>query len=807
MRVPNIPDEEAERIANVLGDLPIALATAGAWIAETGTPINPYVTELERQGPSGLALDAVWKLSLEELQRRSPGAYRLLQLCSLLDPEIALEMVYSDAMATMLAPTDPQVSDRIMRGALVRQVNRLGLLRIDHRQEVGDVDSNAGGQIFVHRLLQHVIQDRMTPVERDDLRHQVHLVLTALRPDGEVDDPKTWPRLRMLWPHVEVSDAVGCQDEAVRSLIIDRVRYLWLRGDLPRGLDRAEAADAAWTSAGGDPPSPAEQEVLRRQLLHLRFHRANILRDLGRFREAHESDGAVLDEQVELLGENHPHTLMTAGGLAGDLRGLRRYPEALGRDRATSAAWRAVRRGPSAYPHRPEQSRGLLPAQRRLPQRHGDRFAGLQQAARRAGRPAPEHPDLGRRVRSRPARGGRVRAVGGTARRGVRGDRAGAGHGLPRRPRHQGQPRRVAAQRGGSEAAAELLDEAFDRLLTTFGLDSPHTLACLLSRAVNLLALEHPDAGHELDRVRRIYDDNLGRQHPHTLVCVNNLAMVARAGEDRSQARSQALEAAVGMRNVLGERHPYTLAAETNVAICTAEAGDVEEGLELMIPLARRSIDILGAEHPDALRSLANEALMRRMLGQADVELSLNRLRGTLSSRLGGAHPAVDAINRGRLLHRVIDPHRSDPEKVAVARGRHALRRGDQPAEEAGQHVDRAEVRDAGLDEHLGAGNPVAEPAGVAGRRERVLGAVPEPDRGADRAQRETPGPAQREDVVQPAVRPAAPQRLAIGIGEQLPDRDVLEDVLVGLGHLMPEEFDEAQRSSRPAPPAPATAL
>jgi MinD-like ATPase involved in chromosome partitioning or flagellar assembly/tetratricopeptide (TPR) repeat protein len=659
VRVPNIPEEEAERIANVLGDLPIALATAGAWIAETGTPINPYVTELERQGPSGLALDAVWKLSLEELQRRSPGAYRLLQLCSLLDPEIALEMVYSDAMAAMLAPTDPQVSDRIMRGALVRQVNRLGLLRIDHRQEVGEgVDSNAGGQIFVHRLLQHVIQDRMTPAERDDLRHQVHLVLTALRPDGEVDDPKTWPRLRMLWPHVEVSNAVGCQDEAVRSLIIDRVRYLWLRGDLPRGLDRAEAADAAWTSAREETTSPAEQEVLRRQLLHLRFHRANILRDLGRFREAHESDGAVLDEQVALLGENHPHTLMTAGGLAGDLRGLGRYPEALGRDRATSAAWLEL--FGEDHP-RTLTARSNLAVSYRL---NGDYRSAMdidsQVYNKRRVVLGDQHPNtlisggaFGRDLREAGEYARSVALLGEVYDATVRALGTGSRAALDAKANLAVSLRSA----GESEAAAELLDEAFDRLLTTFGLDSPHTLACLLSRAVNLLALEHPDAGYELDRVRRIYDDNLGRQHPHTLVCVNNLAMVARAGEDRSQARSQALEAAVGMRDVLGEGHPYTLAAETNVAICTAEAGDVEEGLELMIPLARRSIDILGADHPDALRSLANEALMRRMLGQAEAELSLNRLRGTLAARLGGAHPAVDAINRARLLHRVIDPH------------------------------------------------------------------------------------------------------------------------------------------------------
>ena len=659
VRVPTIVEEDAGRIASVLGDLPIALATAGAWIVETGTPVDDYATELERQGPAGLALDRVWKFSLDELQRRSPGGYRLLQLCSLLDADIALELVHSDAMATMLAKVDPSVSDRIMRGRLVRQINRLGLLRIDHRPEAGEgIDSSAGGQVFVHRLLQHVIQDRMTQKERDDLRHEAHLVLTALRPDADVDDPKTWPRLRMLWPHVEVSGAVRCQDEAVRSLIIDRVRYLWLRGDLDRGLDRADAADAAWTSAREETSSPAEQDVLRRQLLHLRFNRANILRDLGRFREAHESDKAVLAEQSELLGEHHPHSLMTAGGLAGDLRGLGRYPEALRRDRATSAAWLDL--FGEDHP-RTLTARSNLAVSYRL---NGDYASAMEIDSavydKRRIVLGEQHPNT---LISGSAMGRDLREAGEYERSVVLlrevYDATEKALGAGSRAALDAKANLAVSLRsaGQAEAAAELLDEAYEKLLATFRLDSPHTQACLLSRAVNMLAMERTEAGPELERVRGIYQANLGRTHPHTLVCVNNLAMVSRALDDPARARSQALEAASGLREVLGETHPYTLAAQTNVAICTAEAGDVAGGLELMGPLARRSIEILGADHPDALRSQANEALMGRLLGQTDVEPVINRVRATLASRLGERHPAVDAINQGRLLHRVVDPH------------------------------------------------------------------------------------------------------------------------------------------------------
>ncbi len=37
-RVPSLTDEEADQVAEALGDLPLAVEQAGAWLAETGIP-------------------------------------------------------------------------------------------------------------------------------------------------------------------------------------------------------------------------------------------------------------------------------------------------------------------------------------------------------------------------------------------------------------------------------------------------------------------------------------------------------------------------------------------------------------------------------------------------------------------------------------------------------------------------------------------------------------------------------------------------------------------------------------------------
>ena len=55
-RVPALGDQEAIMVAEALGDLPLAIEQAGAWLAETGTPAAEYVEQLTRQSAAVLAL-------------------------------------------------------------------------------------------------------------------------------------------------------------------------------------------------------------------------------------------------------------------------------------------------------------------------------------------------------------------------------------------------------------------------------------------------------------------------------------------------------------------------------------------------------------------------------------------------------------------------------------------------------------------------------------------------------------------------------------------------------------------------------
>ncbi|HEX8344460.1 MAG TPA: FxSxx-COOH system tetratricopeptide repeat protein, partial [Actinoplanes sp.] len=656
-RVPKLSTEEANRVAEALGDLPIAVAAAGAWLADTGTPVAEYLDQIVEHGPrvlpgehgSAQSVQKTWDLSLDRLKSRSPGAYRLLQLCSVLAPEIALELIHSDEMGRALRLVDDTTSERMERGKLVQHINRLALLRLD-----------AQSGVHVHRLLQHVIRDRMTPDELGEARHAMHLLLTAARPRGEVDSPQSWPRFRMLWPHLEVSDAASCTDASVRELLVDRVRYLWLRGAYSQGERFARRIDGAWTELlTARQGQPEVQRVLRRQLLSLRFNLANLLREQGRFTESRELNEATLAEQREFLGDTSPYTLMTLGSLAADLKALGLYQEALELDKNTYSAW--AQDFGEEYPRTLSAQFNLAASYRlvgdfRQARKHDDEALRKRRlvlgptdpytliSASSFGRDLREGGEYEHSVTVLRAVVDDYVATLGDAARGTLNARVNLAVSL----RSAGAP----------EEAGRLLEDTYVRLLDNLGAGNPDTLACRLSRATNVLARgDIEQAKGEMEGVENAYREQLGEKHPHTIVCVNNLAAVERAAGTLTEARRFARLAAELFDEVLPKRHPYTLAARLNLAVCEAELKNTGQALHILREIRGHFVHVLGPEHPDTLRCEGNLVLTLAEAGLAGQEVDEVDLLRRLRSRLGIHHPAVVAFEARRYMHRVLDPH------------------------------------------------------------------------------------------------------------------------------------------------------
>ena len=331
-RVRSLSVEDATLVARELGDLPLAIEQAGAWLAATGMAAAEYVTQIRERFAATMELSqptnyptsvaVTYQLSFERLKSQSPAAARLLELCACFAPDpISLTLLSSDEMIKSLTPYDRRLrAARTVLGLLITDITRFSLAKVDR-----EMTSNS---IQVHRLVQAAIRDQMQPDSyREETMHEVHEVLAGARPrQGDTDDPGNWARYDLIWPHLGPSEVWNCDDEEARQLLIDRVRYLWKRGDYEDALEVAHKLEAQWQEKIG----PDDE-----QTLSLRFHIANVLRSQGSFEAAHELDTEIFAKQQEALGDDHPSTLLTAGGLGGDLRGLGRFREALALDEAT----------------------------------------------------------------------------------------------------------------------------------------------------------------------------------------------------------------------------------------------------------------------------------------------------------------------------------------------------------------------------------------------------------------------------------------------------------------------------------------
>lgn len=644
-RVETMSAHQADRIAELLGDLPIAVAAAGALLAGGATTVADYVAAIEAGEAQTQYVEKVWDISLTQLERQSPAAYRMFQLCSQMAAEISLEVLSSNAMAERLVHLDPRLSDRLARGTLIQDINRLALIKVDAQ----------AGQIHVHRLVSAVVAQRMSEEERERARHDVHLVLAACRPFGEVENAANWSRFRMLWPHLEVAKASTCDDTDVRQLIIDRVRYLWVVGDLQHGEQLANEISDRWGQLVES--GSAEDLVLRRQLLQLRFNLANILRSQARFDEARELDESVLAEQSRLLGERDGHALMTAGSLAGDLRGQGRYIEALKRDLDTYATWFEVfgedhPRTLAAANNLGTSYRqvGDFRAAREVDERVYERRrvvlgVGAVLTLHSASCLGRDHRDAGDYSRSVALLRRTYAAI--CEERGRETIEAVVAHmNLAVSLRAAGEP----------DEAIRILEPAYEWLEERLGPTNPDVLACRLSRASTLLALDRLDAARaDMRQVEQSFREKLGLDHPHTLVCGNNLSAIARAMADYREGRRLATAAASRLATTLGDDHPFVLAAQTNVAICEAELGDYASAAKLSSQVLARLTMKLGADHPDTLRCHGNLAIIANRQGQPSPDET--RVIDRLAQLIGENHPSVKALRSSGYVHRVIDPH------------------------------------------------------------------------------------------------------------------------------------------------------
>ncbi|MGH4023986.1 MAG: FxSxx-COOH system tetratricopeptide repeat protein [Pseudonocardiaceae bacterium] len=199
-RAPHLSLDHTAELAEQLGDLPLALEQAAAFLDQTGLPIATYLDLLrvrahDLYGRGQVAghqdtIATLWSLSLQRLQERQPDAVHLLNLCAWLAPEpIPLEL-FTSHPERLLEPLASAVADPLAMADMVGALVDYSLVR--------RTESN----LLLHRLLQAVIRQNAPEKQQ---RHPLAVVLDLLRnalPEDIIGMPDSWPQWRKLLPHV-----------------------------------------------------------------------------------------------------------------------------------------------------------------------------------------------------------------------------------------------------------------------------------------------------------------------------------------------------------------------------------------------------------------------------------------------------------------------------------------------------------------------------------------------------------------------------------------------------------------------------
>jgi tetratricopeptide (TPR) repeat protein len=653
-RVPRLTATDADRVADELGDLPLAIEQAGAWLQETAMEVDEYLDQLTEQPARTLALGdtplgypiqvaAAWNVSFRRLRERSPGAVRLLELLAFFAAEpVSLSMLYGDETVRCLVPFDESLHEKIMIGRLIRELNRLALARVDQRDK----------SIQVHRLVQVVLRDQMDEDEREKTMHDVHHILLGARPrEGDTDDPENWPRYDEIWPHLAPSQAETCDEEPTRQLLIDRVRYFWKRGEFERALELGNRLEDIWINKLG---------TFDRQTLHLRFHMANVLRSQGRYQEACDLDRAVMADQLrELDDSSHPHILMTAGGLAADLRALGQLEEALRLEKDTHTRTKEF--------FGEGHNRTLVAANNlAVSYRHMGDFAAARELDQetlylRREVLGNDHPytlfsqnnlaldmrEVGEYTQSVELLRGTLesyeRVLGLELIESLRTARSLA----------------VSLRRAGSlTEARQLTERIYRRYLDGYGPESPETILCKLNLAADKAAT---GGGAEalvlISEVLLSYERDLGPTNPYTLVAANNKMIYLRLTQDLPQARALGEETFRQFTGKLGANHPFTLTCAINLANVLGDLREFTAEERLLRETLDRLIEVQGPRHPTTLVCTANLAVTERDQRRAEKVKNLHEeVLRELGQLLGETHPVVTAVLDWRRVDRDLEP-------------------------------------------------------------------------------------------------------------------------------------------------------
>ena len=317
-------EKTANALAEALGDLPLALEQAAAYVEETGRPLAGYL-QMFTQHQSQLldrhqesmeyprSVATVFEISCQAVREASPEAADLLGLIAFLAPDDIPRSLLTEGVEHLPGPLKATVSDSLAMDGALSALRRYSLVEV------------TGESLAVHRLVQAVARDFLNEDEKKASAEAAVGLINAAFPYEE-NVVETWAGSARLLPHALATAGhaetfeVGL--EATARLLNQVGLYQDIRAEFSEAktvLERAvRMAEAAY---GPDHPTVATGVN----------NLGGVLQALGDLEGArtHYQRALAIDEGA--YGPDHPDVAVDVNNLGmvlrdlGDLEGARAH--------------------------------------------------------------------------------------------------------------------------------------------------------------------------------------------------------------------------------------------------------------------------------------------------------------------------------------------------------------------------------------------------------------------------------------------------------------------------------------------------
>lgn len=548
-RVEKLDPMVADKIAEEIGDLPLAAAQIASYLEQTDTDPARYLEMFRARTAILLGrgevvgyparVDTTWRMSLDRLREESPAGLTLMETASMMAPDTIpvglLRHAAERSMAHRLR--DPATTE----DALAVMVTY-------------SLAQRRPGGFRVHRLLQEVIRQGLTEHRRQQFSRVVADMLLGGRP-GPPERADQWSAYRTITPHVVAASHALGSSGAGRRLLLDTVSYLSATGD-PRSTSTfVKQVLGRWVGDLG--PDHVDVLALAAELVYATTW-------TGPASAAADQGIDLLRRAVAVLSPTHPITLAVAAhySLALAWDGHAELALAIGRSTAERAT---LALGP--------QHPTTLLALANTTSAYG--WLGHHRQARQVGALAYQ---------------GTNRALG---------------------PDHAVTLHAAAMLSyaelwlGEIDDAHRLARQAHERALRTHATDHPTTLWLSSTLAFAWIRLGRIDQAWQLakeahDRANAA----LGADHTVTLVAGSVAGLAALRAGAVDHMRALAHPTWNGLVRVHGVDHPVALGVATT--ICLGAAGSADRGLCALAfawDTSTRSAGAFGADHPNTVNA------------------------------------------------------------------------------------------------------------------------------------------------------------------------------------------------------------